>query len=140
MGGSVAAKGRKLCVKFWKIHKKYLYLQRKQTNLHMKKSFFIILVLLMLCNTSLFAYSGKMQKAINALASLEHGNNATPEEQKRIVDMFQEIINSSKKVQPEAYFFMGEAYSSFVPIYGLKRLQTQSTYLPSFSWERYMKS
>ena len=117
MGGSVAAKGRKLCVKFWKIHKKYLYLQRKQTNLHMKKSFFIILVLLMLCNTSLFAYSGKMQKAINALASLEHGNNATPEEQKRIVDMFQEIINSSKKVQPEAYFFMGEAYSSFVPIH-----------------------
>lgn len=81
----------------------------------MKRSFVFIFASLMLCSTSTFAYSGKLQNAINALANLERGNNATPEEQKRIVAIFREICRNSKKEFGEANFFMGEAYSMCVP-------------------------
>lgn len=76
-----------------------------------------IFVSLVLCCTSSFAYSSKMRNAIIALNNLERGQNATSEEQKRIIGLFQDIIHSSKKPQPEAYFFMGQAYSMTVPMH-----------------------
>lgn len=81
----------------------------------MKKSFLFFLLLQVLCSGSSFAISKKMQDAIKALASLEHDKNATVEEQERVVGLFQEIIRKDKKPNPDAYFYIAEAYSAAVP-------------------------
>jgi TPR repeat protein len=93
----------------------------------MKKSLLFFLLLQVLCSSPSLAISKKMQEAINALASLERGKNATTEEQERVVGLFREIMRKDKKPNPDAFFFIAEAYSMSVPKH-LQNLETAGNY------------
>lgn len=83
----------------------------------MMKHLFISLFLLLIAGNMPCQARGKqLQKALNALASIERNPKALEKDHQKVVEQLNAVISSEPADAGEAYLLLAEAYSEFVPV------------------------
>ena len=97
----------------------------------------VFLLILIICSSQLMAQSKALNEAWTALQHLKANPNATADEQKKVVEMFQKVADSTPSEAGTAYLFIGETYSRRVAKHlwnddlSLKYYQKSENLLPS---------